>query len=75
MSNLQKNSRGSPEPVSLTWSFQKCLIDPLVKLISETVKNRGNLSTYYQKHLTKSIQQEKNIKIGRKIKIVYTAEM
>jgi hypothetical protein len=30
----------------------------LVKIISKTVKDRGNLSTYYRKHLTQSIQQQ-----------------
>jgi hypothetical protein len=48
----------------------------LVKIISKTVKDRGNLSTYYRKHLTQSIQQQKNyIKIEWKIKILYTFQI
>ena len=50
--------------------LEDCIFQPLsIKFIS--LKDRGNLPTYYQKLSTQSIQQQqqqKQIKIGRKIK-------
>ena len=46
-----------------------------VKFISEIVKDRGNPSTYYGKLSTQAIQQQKYIKVGWKIKILYTFQI